>query len=533
MTRGSHARRRDGAVLLRPLVAVVVVLALAAAVYLVATRDSSAPAAPAADDCEPTALRVVAAPRISTLVRAALDAGADPCRSVELVEQTEREALDAVFFGGDVPDVWVPDGDWGLTKMDAEVVAPSVASLPVVLVGGPGTSAPDTWGEALAAGTVSLPDPLTDSVGTLAMTAPVQEARAAGGDLDAARGALVPIAQRYGELAASGRTPDVSLDSLTAASTRLVVTTEDAYLEARRSDDGLRLVTPGTGAGLIRFPVAVGPDAPAEAVEVADQLATWFGSDAGIAAVGEAGLRRGDGRPVRAGSGAGPLSYLPTPASASVDDQRLTWQVMSVPSSVLAVLDVSGSMDFETPADGRRIDVAVGAAQVALETFPGHARVGLWAFSIDQGGPNQDWRVMEPVRRLDAEVGGSSQRELLGARAIELADLTSGGTGLHDTALAAYRRALADYDPAYANSVILLTDGANDDPGSISEETLIRRLEALVDPLRPVRIIGIGISADADLAALERIAAATGGRAHRADTPEDVLRVFSEEIAAR
>jgi hypothetical protein len=74
---------------------------------------------------------------------------------------------------------------------------------------------------------------------------------------------------------------------------------------------------------------------------------------------------------------------------------------------------------------------------------------------------------------------------------------------------------------------------ANDDPGSIGEAELLRRLEALVDPQRPVRIIGVAIGQDADLQALQRIAEATGGRAHRADTPEDILQVFSSEIAGR
>ena len=46
--------------------------------------------------------------------------------------------------------------------------------------------------------------------------------------------------------------------------------------------------------------------------------------------------------------------------------------------------------------------------------------------------------------------------------------LTGGGTGLYDTALAAYRTALRNYDPHYSNAVVLMTDGRNEDPGSIS-----------------------------------------------------------------
>ncbi|HRD62440.1 MAG TPA: VWA domain-containing protein, partial [Nocardioides sp.] len=118
-------------------------------------------------------------------------------------------------------------------------------------------------------------------------------------------------------------------------------------------------------------------------------------------------------------------------------------------------------------------------------------------------------------------------------RAEEMKDSTDGGTGLYDTALAAYRYAVQKYDENYSNSVILLTDGSNDDPGSISARMLLHRLRALADPQRPVRIIGVAVSEDADLAEIQRIAAATGGSAYRADTSEDLLRVFAQEIAGR
>ena len=69
------------------------------------------------------------------------------------------------------------------------------------------------------------------------------------------------------------------------------------------------------------------------------------------------------------------------------------------------------------------------------------------------------------MRRLDAGSTVRSQRDLLDGKADEMLALTNGGTGLYDSTLAAYRQALQDYDPAYSNTVILMTDGANDDPG--------------------------------------------------------------------
>jgi len=175
----------------------------------------------------------------------------------------------------------------------------------------------------------------------------------------------------------------------------------------------------------------------------------------------------------------------------------------------------------------------VGVAKTALDVFPDRARIGLWVFSIDQGGPGKDWRELEPMRRLDADVHGTSQRDRLDGQAEQMLQLTNGGTGLYDTTLAAYDEALRDYDPAYSNSVILMTDGANDDPGSISLDRLVRELKQARSPKRPVRIIGIGISDDADYPALRRIAEATGGQAYSADTPEDILGVFAKAIASR
>jgi Mg-chelatase subunit ChlD len=209
-----------------------------------------------------------------------------------------------------------------------------------------------------------------------------------------------------------------------------------------------------------------------------------------------------------------------------------SWRTLSVPSSILAVVDASGSMDFAT-AGGTRMQVLADAAGIGLSFLPDHARVGLWIFSIDKGGPGRDWRVLEPVRRLDRLERGRTQRAALRAQAEGLSGLTGGGTGLYDTALAAYRQALRDYRPGYSNAVVLMTDGENEDPGSIALAELVRRLRELRDPERPVRIVGIAISDDADLGALQRMADATDGDAYLAAEPEDILEVFARAVLSR
>jgi hypothetical protein len=172
-----------------------------------------------------------------------------------------------------------------------------------------------------------------------------------------------------------------------------------------------------------------------------------------------------------------------------------------------------------------------------LNLFPNNASIGGWAFGIDKGGPGQDWKWMSPIKRLDANsAGGGTHRDQLG-RAVQRGLAPSqlgGGTGLYDTTLAAFKEVQNSYDPNYSNSVIIMTDGQNEDPDSISLDELLSELKSLEDPARPVLILTIGISDDADTDALEQIAEATpGGSTYVAETPEDIQNVFVDAIQAR
>jgi len=532
MVSGQHVgRRRTRRVALAVLACAVMTGAVTFAGSRLLGRDGD-PADGADADCA-APVQVTVSPLLASAVQEAAVELSSDCPAFTVVARAEREVLDEVFFGKPAPEVWIPQGEWNLEKADVTAVSAAVASTPVVLVGGPAAQPPASWADALSSGRVDLPDPLSDTVGALAVVTPQLEAAASGADPASARASLVAVAQRYGDVASRGQTVDTSLSGLGGTSRREVVATEAAFLAARRTDPGLVAVTPPTGTALLRFPLAVRADAPAAVRSAAERLASWLGSQRGSTSLVAAGLRSGDGAPTAPGTGAGALTYLPSPTSADVDGVLLTWRVLSIPSSVLAVFDVSASMAFDAPTGGRRIDVAVDSALTALELFPDHARIGLWEFSTDRGPGGRDWVVLEPTRRLDTVVDGETQRQRVRDRADGMRSSTDGGTGLFDTALAAYRYALEQYDENYSNSVILLTDGSNDDPGSISEKALLRRLRELEDPQRPVRIIGIGVSEDADLPTIRRIAAATGGAAYRADTSEDLLRVFAQEIAGR
>lgn len=539
MSAGLHAHRGDPR-RYRLVVVVVAVLAVIAAVLLL-WRLRPAPPVEAADcGSDAPTVTLAAAPDIEPTVRSAIeDLDTESiCADFEVVaERSDRVVTAMVARSDGAPDLWIPDGSAWLAQLAASgapatVLAKAVATSPVVLVGGPAADTPDTWLDAMGSGRLTMRDPLSTGTGTLALLAPRAEAAASKASDGRIKEVLVPLAQQYGARQAAGGADSDPLAGLGATAQRVVPTTEQGFLQAKRENSSLTAVVPGTGAMLQDFPLVAQPGAPEEVTEAGTALGELLVSEEGRAAMSADGFRGADAAPLPEGAGLGEVELLSPPDLKAAAGDLRSWQVLSVPGSLLAVLDASGSMDFET-SEGSRMQLAVGAAQAALGFYPSQARIGLWVFSIDQGGPGKDHRELVPLRRLDEQVAGRTQRDELLAKVAGAVDLTQGGTGLYDTTLAAYREALAKYDPAYFNSVVLMTDGANDDPSSIGLRELLDSLRRLTDPERPVRIIAIGISEDADMGALTQIAQATNGQAFPVKDPRDILEVFSQALLGR
>lgn len=179
----------------------------------------------------------------------------------------------------------------------------------------------------------------------------------------------------------------------------------------------------------------------------------------------------------------------------------------------------------------------MGLTSQALETgirlFPDNAKVGMWAFSINQGGSNQDWLELLPIRGPGEQADGGTQREALVDQARGLSAFVGGGTGLYDTALAAFRKVKDEYEPGYVNSVVLVTDGTNEKPGSMSLTELLDTLEREADPAKPVIIVTLGITEDADATVLQQISSATGGTSRITRSPADIPNIVVDSIRAR
>jgi len=187
----------------------------------------------------------------------------------------------------------------------------------------------------------------------------------------------------------------------------------------------------------------------------------------------------------------------------------------------------------EPVGTGTRATLARDAAKSALSLFPDNSAIGLWMFARRLEG-NSDWVEAVPTRPLSADAGGRTQREALAEQLDSIPGrLTPGGTGLYDTTLDAVRAARANYDPTAVTSVVIITDGKDEDGDGIDLEPLVQTLRSEVDPSRPVKVIGIALGPDADLGALEQIAAATGGAAYSAVDENDLQTVLFDALRQR
>lgn len=499
--------------------------AAAGATYAV-MRGSSDPAA-AADRCAGRPITVAVAPEIVTVVNRAVEAAG--CTQITVTPASSAAVAAKVAAGKGQPDVWIPESSLWLTQVTAAPQAPktlvrSVAASPVVLVAGSGTP-PADWATALADPGLDLGDPLTSTTAATPLLGAL-------GDAGAKRTAelVVPLAQRAADQLDHLPADRTRLATLVSTRRGLTAVSEQEWLTGGSE---LAAAAPKSGTVVLDYPALVTAPAARRTVvrQTTGALARALTGRVARTAAASAGFRDAELSPIS--GGVGTVRALHPDATVTGSALR-QWATLVRPSRFLAVFDVSGSMLYDAGGGSTRMRLTMQAAEEGLGLFPDSAAIGLWAFSqADDGKLGGDHEALVPIRALGAKVDGVTQKQLIGRAIARMPGLAGGGTSLYDTTLAAYKAAQAAYDPTASNSIILFTDGANDDPGSISGSDLLSELHRLADPDRPVRVIAIGISADADSAALEAIARATGGQAYIARRPQDIGTVFRDAIAGR
>jgi Mg-chelatase subunit ChlD len=530
--------------------AVLAAALLAGAGYLWWTSRGTDPAA--ASCTERPTVTVAVTPALAEVVRAAADRAreAGSCAAVE-VQAVSPVAVVGQITSGQAPDAWVADSSLWIAEVSTAQTVPtvsetaprewtrstSIATSPVVIAIPPARAdqkaVASSW-RTLLAGSVPLrmPDPNQDAVGRVALFA----ARAGLGDAETARKVAGPA------LISLSRTTTANADQLLQAylddptSAPMFPVTEQTLTTFNRMHGDARLAAtiPAEGTVLLDYPWVDSPSGSGTVTAALTAVRQQLTSVAGVQDIAAAGFRSADGEGDTQVEGLdrGRPKLLPELSAADRQSAVSLWNAIRANIRMLAVIDVSGSMKQEA-GSRTRIELALGAARTALGAFPAGTQVGLWEFSIDRGRPGQDWKSLVPIRDTASAVNDRTQNQLLLEAFEDMVPRVGGDTGLYDTVLAAFREVKRTYESGAVNSVVLLTDGVNEDPRGIGLEELLTTLEQERDAQRPVRVILVGMGPDTDAKTLSRIAGATGGRSYVATNPQDITTVFVQAILSR
>jgi Ca-activated chloride channel homolog len=312
----------------------------------------------------------------------------------------------------------------------------------------------------------------------------------------------------------------------------LIVATEQQVYRYNRVDGGvpLKAAYPFGGTYASNFPVVTlnGSWVDGFGHQAGADFTSWTSSPQAQAKLAGYGLRRPDGS--LGGLDATPNGLAtgrvpPKPASPEgVSTARGLWNLFSRPTSVLVVCDTSGSMAEPVPGTGKsRLDLVRQSMSRALSAFQPQDHVGLWEFSTKLAG-DTDYRIVVPLGRMAGLVGDQTRGQALrvGFGALQ----PHAATGLYDTILASYRYARQNYLDGGFNTIVLLTDGQNEDGSGISLATLMAQLTRLQDPNLPVHLIILAVGDQTDPATLARISRAADGATFVSRDLSNIVQLF-------
>jgi Ca-activated chloride channel homolog len=517
-------------------------------------------------------LTVAAAPELAPAVRAVTNirtktlrercmavtvAAADPADVAAAIAERHHATLDGVgrpIGAVQVPDVWIPDSSLWLQRVRGESgpmfnEQPSVARSRVVVAMPVPAARALGWPRSSLAWSTLLPRLAADSRLRTGIVEPHREAaslsallalRAGTADDAAGRQATVKVLRalatdhsflRDDLLARFPRSadPQTMVSALTAAplSEQAVI----AY-NARRPPVPLAAIYAQPPAIALDYPYVVLPELSPQQQQAAQTLFRMLSGSAYRDRLAAVGLRAPDGSTggeFVTPPGAPATEPPAAPAkSGAIDAALATWRAIASPGRMLTVIDVSASMLEPVPAVGgaTREQVTVESAHRGLAMLDDSWAVGLWIFSTRLDGA-RDYRQLARIGPL------SAQRAELQRVLSTVQPKRDGGTGLYDTVLAAYRAVQDGWDPSRVNSVVILTDGRNEDRRGGTLDQLVVNLRKAIDPARPIQVIALGIGDQVSREELKRITATTGGGTFLASDPSRIGEVFVQAIGLR
>ncbi|MFE1466084.1 substrate-binding and VWA domain-containing protein [Streptomyces nigra] len=510
------------------------------------------------------------APALKTAAERARRAGLTSdgrCVAVTVTAREPHRIAEALSADEDPgAEVWVPDSQAWVQRLTvdggtAEVsTIGNVAASPVGVAMVPAAAKKLGWprrtytwtelaGETLGDGPVRLGagDPAHSAAGLLALTRVSAAADATEGGDTRAAALMKALSERVtegdGQILESLPRDASDSESANPRRNQAVVLSEQAaftYNAATEDARDLDFFYPEDGAPRLDYPYALLDQTGLTTDEsrAAIRFMSYLDDPEQQRLLERYGFRTSDekvpdGLVARAG-GSAPQPYaapVDRPVTAVALQEALgVWEITVRSARITMVVDASASMEERVPGTERsRMDVTRASLRRALNTFTAEDEIGLWDFSTALDG-TKDYRVRVPAGRLGDSEGDVTQRDRLAAAVDRLKPVPDGATGLYDTTLAAYEAARSSYAKGRFNAVVVLTDGVNEDPGSISRSELLSRLGKLADSKRPLPLIMIAVGPDADREEADRIAKATGGSGHEVTDPAQMETAILKAI---
>ncbi len=503
-----------------------------------------------ASNCDSTTeINVVASPDIAPVItqagKKASEEDASACYKVTVSNRESAVTAEslAVSDGTERPDVWIPESTMWIQRAKdkgawaEQITGTSIASSPVVLavtdeaageLGWPGKAL--SWAQIIgpqAPLSVGFSDPSRDPVGVSTLIGLRELVKGASDPGGAGTAAMRKLSSNTVNQASElyGKLPGGTAQGEPIAA---FPTSENALLRHNVKQDGGQLVAayPDASVPSLDYPFVILPGIEPAKRDAADKFLTRMIGQASSEALADAGFRTPDGRALRDRSqdkrtSALPMTPTPVPEAANLEQVLNSWAAVNLSGRVQVLLDVSGSMNEPVPGTPfNRMQVTTEAAAKGMGLFKPTTKLGMWLFSTKLDG-DRDYTALLPVRTVGEHIAGGALDKIRSVKAVP-----NGATGLYDSALAIYQDSRKNWEAGRINTVILMTDGKNEDPGGISLDTLLAELGKLQDPRRPLPIVGIGIGPDIDPAELKRISEATGGKSFTAADPTKIGDVF-------
>jgi Ca-activated chloride channel homolog len=310
----------------------------------------------------------------------------------------------------------------------------------------------------------------------------------------------------------------------------------------------LAALYPADGLMEADYPLVLTPAAAADGDrrELADSLVARIHSAEFAATVAEQGFRPAGPPAGTATPGApgpdGLLEQYPAPTAAPDDPASVTLQAhqwagyQALAFQTLILVDASASMnDPVRDSSGNQTTKAelLQAAGIQASALYGQdTSLGMWMFATPASDSPPFVEVV-PLGPLDEPIDGVPRREVVRVASESYAPFDRAGTPLFETVLQGVEAMQPLVRPETVTLVVVLTDGRDEDTAyAMSGAEFQSRLGDLRDPDRPVPVFCIGYGADADMAALEGIAEATGGRAVASNDPGDLASAIAQIFLA-